>query len=290
MIRLFQKEFATVQEVSVKQFTFPGGEPHVKISDPIHLTEYLIVAKITSAEDVITLMLLKDALSPYNVPVTLLIPYFPGARQDRRMVEGEPFTAKVFANLINDMMFHQVFIFDPHSDVITALLDDVNVIDNHDFVKRAITQTSLPQNSIIVSPDAGSNKKVYGLIKTLGNYNLVKCDKQRDTSNGNITGFEVYADDLGGNPCVIVDDICDGGGTFIGLAKELQKKNSGSLHLIVSHGIFSKGFSDLAKYFDTITYSSSLSVKEGTGVIEKEGKKTIINRLLMFEEELEHLL
>lgn len=44
---------------------------------------------------------------------------------------------------------------------------------------------------------------------------------------------------------LIVDDICDGGGTFIGLAEELKRKNAGKIYLAVSHGIFSKGIDKL---------------------------------------------
>ena len=62
---------------------------------------------------------------------------------------------------------------------------------------------------------------------------------------GEINGFGVYADDLGGKDGVIVDDLCDGGGTFNGLAKKLKEKNVGKLYLIVSHGIFSNGFANL---------------------------------------------
>ena len=65
--------------------------------------------------------------------------------------------------------------------------------------------------------------------------------------------------------CLIVDHICDGGGTFIGLAEELKKKNAGKLFLAVSHGIFNKGFDDL-KCFDGIFTTDSFRDFEGEEV------------------------
>ncbi|MAX71916.1 MAG: hypothetical protein CMC76_12600 [Flavobacteriaceae bacterium] len=84
-------------------------------------------------------------------------------------------------------------------------------------------------------------------------------------------GFRVYEDDLQGKDCLIVDDICDGGGTFIGLAKELKKHNAGNLYLAVSHGIFSKGLEELNQYFTKIfTTDSFKTVNEGVELLKLE--------------------
>jgi ribose-phosphate pyrophosphokinase len=87
-----------------------------------------------------------------------------------------------------------------------------------------------------------------------------------------LEGFRVYEDDLQGKDCLIVDDICDGGGTFIGLAKELKKHNAGNLYLSVSHGIFSKGLKELNQYFTNIfTTDSFKTIDEGVEQIELKG-------------------
>lgn len=58
---------------------------------------------------------------------------------------------------------------------------------------------------------------------------------------GKILGTHVHATDLSGLTAVITDDICDGGATFIGIAKELRRLNCHKVVLYVTHGIFSKG-------------------------------------------------
>lgn len=115
----------------------------------------------------------------------------------------------------------------------------------------------------LISVDAGASKKINELAKTLSNnydVNIVQCDKTRDIKSGKITGLKVYVDDLNNLPCIIVDDIADGAASFIYCVKELQKiKGYNKSYLIVTHGIFSKGFEELNNYFDGIYCTNSYS-------------------------------
>ena len=63
-----------------------------------------------------------------------------------------------------------------------------------------------------------------------------------------------------------MDDICDGGGTFLGLADELRKRNAGPLHLAISHGIFSKGTEVLRQKFDRLFTTDSIRSTDEIGV------------------------
>ena len=265
--------FKAQNPIKFKAFTFKGGEPHIKIEDNYNSpVDVMVTCRINSMEDLGLLMVAHDALlySGWLNKRFLFIPYFPGARQDRRMVKGEPLTVKIYAEVINRMNWDGVKVFDPHSDVTPAVIDRCVVEDNHLFVRACLREiTSIQPTSPsdfsmwgkefhLVSPDAGANKKIQKLARACATSAVIKCDKTRDVSNGNITGFEVYSDDLEGKDAIIVDDICDGGGTFVGLAEELKKKNAGKLHLIVSHGIFSKGFEKLERAFETIWYTDSI--------------------------------
>lgn len=185
----------------------------------------------------------------------LIIPYFPAARQDRVMVKGEPLSVKVYADIINGLGFKKVIVFDAHSEVTPAVLNNCEAITNHVFIKQVIEKIGV--NVKLISPDGGALKKIYKVSEFLGGAEVVECSKSRDVKTGKLTGFKVYADDLNGQDCLIVDDICDGGGTFIGLAEELKKKNAGKLYLAISHGIFSKGFDELEKCFTHIFTTNS---------------------------------
>jgi ribose-phosphate pyrophosphokinase len=113
---------------------------------------------------------------------------------------------------------------------------------------------------VLVSPDAGAYKKVFDVAKEFNIENVITASKVRDINNGKILRTEVpsiekYDDDM---KYVIVDDICDGGRTFIELAKVIkEQKPNAKIYLVVTHGIFSYGFDPLAQYFDGIYTTNS---------------------------------
>lgn len=260
--------FGTENAVQFQSFVFAGGEPHIKISsnfDPASVVQ--LTHRINSFNDLGLICTTVDALKRMGVKtIKLFIPYFPAARQDRVMVPGEPLTVKVYADIINALGLDNVTVFDPHSEVTPALLNNCTVITNHVFIQKVVAQ--IGEGVKLISPDGGALKKIYKVSEFLGGAEVVECSKSRDVKTGRLSGFKVYAEDLEGADCLIVDDICDGGGTFIGLAEELKNKNAGKLYLAISHGIFSKGFNELAKYFDQIFTTDSIREIEEVGVTQ----------------------
>lgn len=245
--------------LAFKSFTFSGGEPHIKIEPDFDTNENITIThRLNSFNDLGLLCLAVDALRRMGVTkINLFIPYFPAARQDRVMVPGEPLSVKVYADIINGLGLLKVTIFDPHSEVTPALLNNCEVITNHVFIEQVLKR--IGGHVKLISPDGGALKKVYKLSEFLGGIDVVECSKSRDVKTGKLSGFKVYDDNLEGADCLIVDDICDGGGTFIGLAEALKNKNAGRLYLAVSHGIFNKGFDvfgdSLEKIFTTNSFT-----------------------------------
>ena len=245
------------EEIPFECFDFPGGESHIKISGS-HSHEVTITHRIRSFNDVGMILLAADALRRMGTGrLELMIPYFPAARQDRVMVKGEPLSVKVMAEIFNSLKLDKITVFDPHSEVTPALLNNCEVIYNYDFIGKVMED--IGEEVLLAAPDGGALKKIYKVSEALEGVPVVECGKMRDVKTGKLTGFRVNTDDLGGKNCLIVDDICDGGGTFNGLAEELKKKNAGNLYLAVSHGIFSKGFDDLFKHFKGIYTTDSFS-------------------------------
>jgi ribose-phosphate pyrophosphokinase len=244
-------------DVLFESFIFHGGEPHIKIKSTINEgDEVFISTRLISFTALGTLCLAVDALRRMGVAkLKCCIPYFPAARQDRVMVPGEPLSVKVYADIINQLKFDAVYVYDPHSEVTPALLHNCHVITNHTFIQEVIA--AIPEPCILISPDGGALKKIYKVAAALGGVDVVECSKSRDVATGALSGFKVYADDLNGKACLIVDDICDGGGTFLGLAQALKDKNAGNIYLAVSHGIFNKGFDELNAHFTKIFTTNS---------------------------------
>lgn len=254
--------------ITHKSFLFAGGEPHIKITDGFNTAEPVtITQRINSFNDLGLICITVDALKRMGVKeINLFIPYFPAARQDRVMVPGEPLSVKVYADIINAMTLASVTVFDPHSEVTPALLNNCVTVSNHQFIKEVISKIGTEVK--LISPDGGALKKIYKVSEFLGGAAVVECSKSRDVKTGKLSGFKVYCDDLAGADCLIVDDICDGGGTFIGLAEALKAKNAGKLYLAISHGIFSKGFDELGKYFEQIFTTDSIKEVDHDGVTQ----------------------
>jgi len=249
--------FPGKREIQFQSFTFSGGEPHIKINPDFDVSEPVTIThRINSFNDFGLLLLAIDALKRMDVKlINVFIPYFPAARQDRVMISGEPLSVKVYADILNSLKLNKVTVFDAHSEVTPALLDNCEVIPNHAFIAEVLEK--IGKEVKLISPDGGALKKIYKVSEYLGGVEVVECSKSRDVKTGKLSGFKVYNDDLKGMDCLIVDDICDGGGTFVGLAEELKKKNAGKLYLAVSHGIFNKGFDVFQKDFEKIFTSNS---------------------------------
>lgn len=227
-------------------FTFNGGEEHVKLPKPFgKLFSVRLYSYIRNSADLMRTLLAVDAMKRTyeSASYELVMPYIPYARQDRVCNEGESFSLKLFSDILNTFNLNKVFVSDPHSDVATALIKNTVVTTQAETFKDYCNYTKLwdfVNGCTIVSPDAGSNKKIASVCRVAEKTSFVRADKIRDVQTGKILETVVFADSLSGM-YLIVDDICDGGATFTALAQELKKKGAHKVALYVTHGIFSKG-------------------------------------------------
>jgi ribose-phosphate pyrophosphokinase len=243
-------------KLPLKTLKFPGGEMHATISPGVQiLTELHIHAHLPNSDAVMSLLMTTDALrrAYLGVPIALHMPYVPYARQDRVANPGEALSAKVFCDLINAQGYHSVIIEDPHSDVVPSLLERVEIEDPAPKLREVVWNIFQTNHKYptLVAPDAGARKRVLKLAAATG-LDVVYADKVRDTRTGQITGTQIQSE-LPGGPLLIVDDICDGGRTFIELAGAIRAQNYiHPLYLFVTHGIFSKGLDTLLEYYDRV--------------------------------------
>jgi ribose-phosphate pyrophosphokinase len=243
-------------------FKFSGGELQFKLKNRDDVYEKIekvtITCRVNSSDDFMRILIAKDALEIKGIRrFDLVMPYIPYARQDRVCADGESFSLKVFANILNTLNFENVYTLDAHSDVSVSLIKNCVNFSNFKYVEDSLQD--IGKQLYLISPDLGADKKSEKLFDHLTQFDgIIKCGKKRNPDTGALSGFQVFCDDLEGKDCIIVDDICDGGGTFLGIAGELKKKNAGDIYLFVSHGIFSKGFTDLFNTFKKIYTTNSV--------------------------------
>ena len=230
---------------------FSGGEIQVRLTDgedisPNRSNSAYITAKLTDSDSIMELANLVDAFRrcDSHIFLHLVCPYLPYARQDRVCAPGESLALRVMCDLINNMKFESVEVWDVHSDVSLALLNASHNIGPERFLGKVIEDAyEAKRELVLVSPDAGAVKKVTKVAKEF-DLPMVTAMKHRDPKTGEITGTEIHIPkELTDKEFLIVDDICDGGRTFIELAKAIRTAapKVTAVGLYVTHGIFSKG-------------------------------------------------
>lgn len=240
---------------------FPGGEIRVRGADMPYKEDVILYAILTNSDDVMTLVMLVDALRETGIKnITLSMPYVPYARQDRVCNRGEALSIRAFAKIINSLNFSSVIVLDPHSDVTPAIIDRCRIVPrasvmgiHKDVYAWIIKDDTSPM--YLVSPDAGAVKKSYEITKEFPQFDgIIFADKVRDVKTGEIVRTTVHnvPFDIDEARLLVCDDICDGGRTFIELAKVLKPHKPKELNLYVTHGIFSQGKDLLGEYFDNI--------------------------------------
>jgi ribose-phosphate pyrophosphokinase len=265
------KEKATSEfDDPFEQFKYPGGELQVRLKPEtieilktldVYTQGVIISTNIKNSDDIMELLLLIDAVSEFvdDHQIMVFLPYLPYARADRRFMEGDCHGKDVFLSLFYGTVVSRsnLFTLDVHSESehaeywnvpVDGVLQDVieQVRDKGQFVN-------------ILYPDKGaetrySEKEYQRLVKNEDNL-IYFCEKERDPITGKLLGFKVPEIDES-IPTVIIDDLCDGGGTFLGIASKL-KMDRNLLNLYVTHGLFSKGFEDLSKVFSKIYTTDS---------------------------------
>lgn len=199
--------------------------------------------------EIFHLVQLKLLLDIKNTNCSLHIPYLPYARQDKEINNSATFAIHALAKILNSLNFNRILLYDPHSTRALELLQ--NSYNLYVNMVRPIIQDIIHTQRIdtICYPDKGAYDKYNSYYKDLPS---VICEKIRCQDTGNILKLSVIGEYKNKN-VLIIDDICDGGATFINIAKELRTDTK-SFHLFITHGIFSKGLEILESTFDSVNY------------------------------------
>jgi ribose-phosphate pyrophosphokinase len=266
---------------SYEKFKYPAGELQVRLKgqtcQEIALAQLVtITARIKTAEDVIETCLLCSAVRGESAPLgdsgndfaagnegnsgkpVLILPYLPYARADRRFVGGDCFGLEVFANILNNLNVG-IMTLDAHSAISHSLINGLFDVPPKPLIEKAVRHILADDASTrltLLFPDDGAKKR-YSLMAPAFDLDILHCAKVRDKATGKLSHFSVPAkEEFKTSNVLLIDDICDGGGTFIGIADAL-KEHGLKLSLYVTHGIFSKGLDTLLKSFEMIFTTDS---------------------------------
>ena len=247
------------EEVKIKWVMFSDGALTCKIIDmPKNPTQISVsvstrtpVADIREEVDLV-MSALNEQYAGTTADVTLMLPYLPYARADRVFEEGNPHPLAMFLNWLSTYNFDKIYMEDVHNtDIINEYFGHlpIEIIEQHQL---AATYAHREKPDYILAPDKGALKKAQALANTL-DVPLITATKVRDLSTGKIMNVTLDYKPTKNSRVFIVDDILDGGGTFIPLAKTLKEEYNCHVALYVTHLIAAKGL-DILEGIDTLYY------------------------------------
>lgn len=238
--------------VDLSEFThslYPDGHRHVVSDKDLH-GDTTISAAIRTFDDLFMIAQIKKI---HPELTHLAIKYLLAARCDRRFSPGESCDLEIVCDYINRLGFESISVYKPHNEELTKKLlgyDNVWITDPTYSLLEAFHKNipkewysvgsingSCIKNVYVVSPDAGASGWIQNV--TRNNYHYLWCSKNR-VGDKIVVNVPVMKHDI--QNYLIVDDLCDGGGTFIEISKAIKlQMPDAKVYLAVTHAIFSKG-------------------------------------------------
>lgn len=221
---------------------FSDGEIRIEIQENIRGRDiYLIHSTGYPAnENVMELILMGDAFRRASAAsITAVVPYFGYARQDRRVRSSRvPISAKVIADMMQNVGFSRLITVDLHADQIQGffyipvdnIYASITALEHYQLLEKL-------ENPMIVSPDVGGVVRARAIAKRLNDSDLAIIDKRRPEPNQ--TEIMNVIGNVQGRNCVIVDDIVDTAGTLCHAAQALKDKGAITVSSYCTHPVLS---------------------------------------------------
>ena len=261
--------------------SYPDGSKYVNVNK----IEKTFTFRVNNYEDLWILNQIHDVIkNDYWENIQVTIPNLLDAQADRRFNPNQPHGLKLVCNFLNGLSKFSYKIFHPHNaEVVEALLDRVEIIDNHDFIYEVLAQIKgedydnnafdMEDKLILTSTDSGGFKPLMKLADKLDwQGETFSASKSRKYEGGKSKLIQqVDRQDFEGKDILIIDDICVYGGTFKGLSKMLKERNCGKLYLAVSHlTVQDLGEDPVTNYFEKVFTTNSKFDRYTMRGIDKE--------------------
>ena len=235
-IKIAQRFGASLGKITIQKFS--DGE-----FQPIFLEsirgDYVFLVQSTYAptENLMELLLMIDAAKRASAyKIIAVIPYYGFARQDRKDKPRVAIGSKLVATLLEAAVANRVITMDLHAPQIQGFFDiPVDHLDSSAIFIPYIEQLNL-ENLTFAAPDVGATNRIRE-ISSYFNTDMVICDKHRKRAN-EIASMVVIGD-VTDRDVVIIDDICDTGGTLAKSAALLKEKGARSIRALITHPVLS---------------------------------------------------
>lgn len=254
--------YPQLKQCNVDLSRFPDGQQSIQIKDNIRGKDVVIIQTSVNnggeeSQDyhiIQTLLLISVCKMADARNITVVFPFFPYARADKKDEIGIPIGSSLMSNLLIFTGADRLVAFDLHSGQIQGNIQ--KPFDNLYAAKILIEYLGLNNLSedecdkyCIVSPDAGGAKRADGWAKTIG---CLSTHMAKTRKGGKVVKVSLAAD-VDGLNCIIVDDMIDTAGTMIEAVNILAEKNAASIIIAVTHGVLSGSAIDRINSCDKIS-------------------------------------
>jgi ribose-phosphate pyrophosphokinase len=257
---------------------FSDGEFNFQIGENVRGSDVFIVQPTCPPVDqnLMELLIMIDTFTRASAErVTAVIPYFGYARSDKKDRPRVPIAAKLVANLITQAGADRILTIDLHASQIQGFFD---IPVDHLYAAPIVVEyfrNNPIENLIVVAPDTGGAERARAYAKRL-HAGLALCDKRRERANEadvmNIVG------DVRGKNCLIVDDMCDTGGTICKVAKALHEAGANDIFACFTHAVLSGGAIDNinGSYLKKVIVTNTIPLCERGKPLHDGGKIEIL--------------
>ena len=241
--RALAEEIANYLGVSLTkaQITrFSDGEVYVQIDESVRGADVFLIQSLSSPvnDNIMELLVTLDALKRSSASsITVVVPYYAYARQDRKVLPRVPISAKLLADLITVAGATRIMSMDLHAGQIQGFFDiPVDHLYAAPIMLNYINKNIGKDNLVIVSPDAGGVERARYYAKKLG-CSIAIIDKRRPKPN--VSEIMHIIGDVKGKVAVIVDDIVDTAGTLTNAAKAIKEEGAEEIYACITHPVLS---------------------------------------------------
>ena len=218
---------------------FSDGEFNFQIDENVRGGDVFIVQPTCPPTDehLMELLVMLDAFRRSSAErITAVIPYYGYGRSDKKDRPRVPISAKLVANLITVAGADRLLTIDLHAAQIQGFFDiPVDHLYSAPVMIGYYQENPLPDLTV-VAPDTGGAERARAYAKRL-NAELALCDKRREKAN--VAEVMNVVGDVRGRSCLIVDDMCDTGGSLTKVAKALKNAGAGRIHACFTHAVLS---------------------------------------------------
>jgi ribose-phosphate pyrophosphokinase len=241
-------KYLDVTIVPQSAYDFANGEIFVRFDESVRGSDAFVIQSHCAPINqwVMEQLIMVDALKRASAKrITVIMPFYPYARQDKKHKGREPISARLVADLFKTAGADRIMAVDLHTAQIQGFFDGpVDHLFAQNLLAQHVAETYSNKIMTVVSPDSGRTKLAEKWADQLGGVPIAFIHKTRDPLKPNEVVANRVVGEIKGRLCVVVDDMVDTGGTIAKAVRQLLDEGAADVVLAATHGVLSGGASE----------------------------------------------